>query len=161
MNRVFLALGSNLGNRKRNLERALELLEEMGIKVLRKSNIYETEPVGFTFQPKFFNMVIEGETERSPEECLSVIKGIERRLRRIRLFKNSPRTLDIDLLFYNQEIIERPHLKVPHPELHRREFVLRPLSEIAPQFYHPKLNKTIEEILREKGNGEGIKLYRD
>ncbi|MEO0116710.1 MAG: 2-amino-4-hydroxy-6-hydroxymethyldihydropteridine diphosphokinase [candidate division WOR-3 bacterium] len=161
MNRVFFALGSNLGNRKRNLEKGLQLLERMGIKIRKKSRIYETEPDGFPYQPKFLNLVVEGETEKSPEECLLIINEIEKRLKKVRIFKNAPRTLDIDLLFYNQEIIEKPNLKVPHPKLQEREFVLRPLAEIAPQLYHPKLNKRIEELLKEKGNGKGIKLYCD
>ncbi len=161
MNKVFLALGSNLGNRKRNLEKAVKLLEEMGIKVLRRSRIYETKPVGFPFQPKFLNLVIEGETEKSPKAVLLLIKEIEQKLKRIRLFKNSPRTLDIDLLFYNQEIIEESDLQIPHPRIQERPFVLRPLSEIAPELYHPKLKKRINEILKEHANGKGIKLYCD
>ncbi len=149
MRGIFFSLGSNLGNRKKNLERGCLLLEKMGIRILKRSRIYETEPVGFSCQPRFFNMVIEGETEKSPEECLSLIKKIEQKMGRIRLFKNSPRTLDIDLLFYDQSVIEEKDLKVPHPEIPRREFVLKPLAEIAPDFCHPQLKKKIKELLRQ------------
>lgn len=162
MSRVFLALGSNLGNRKRNLERALKLLEEMGVEIKKRSRIYVTKPCGFRWQPRFLNMVVEGETEKSPEECLLAMKEIERRLRRVRLFKNSPRTLDIDLLFYEDKVIDKPNLKVPHPLLHKRRFVLLPLQEIAPQFRHPRYKKSIAELLKELNNGgKGIKLYCD
>uniref|UniRef100_A0A7C3YSV3 2-amino-4-hydroxy-6-hydroxymethyldihydropteridine diphosphokinase n=1 Tax=candidate division WOR-3 bacterium TaxID=2052148 RepID=A0A7C3YSV3_UNCW3 len=161
MKKVFLALGSNLGNRKKNLEKGLTLLKKMGIRIIRRSRIYETEPVGFPFQPRFLNIVVEGETEMSPKDCLLKIKEIEKRLKRVRFFKNAPRTLDIDLLFYNQEIIEEGDLQIPHPRIPERLFVLRPLSEIAPDFYHPKLKKRIEEMVKECGDGKGIKLYCD
>lgn len=147
-NIVYIALGSNLGNRFLNIKEAIfSLAEKMGI--LEISSIEETEPVGFLNQPKFLNSVLKAQTELTLREVFSLAKDIEKSMGRISNFKDGPRIIDIDILFYNDEVIDEPDLKIPHPRLQERGFVLKPLAEISPEFKHPVLNKTIRELLIE------------
>ena len=125
--KVYLGLGSNLGDREGNLLQACELLG-----CLEKSKIHETEPFGVLDQPKFLNMVCEIETELSPRELLLFVKNIEKKLGRKKREKWGPREIDIDILFYGDQIIDEPDLKIPHPGIKERDFVLKPLKEIAP-----------------------------
>lgn len=145
---AYLSLGSNLGNRAQYLEKALKYLELHTIKVLQTSNLYETEPVGFTEQPWFLNQVIQIQTELSPQKLLNILQKAEKNAGRMRSILWGPRTLDIDILFYNNEIIKTDKLIVPHPLLHERKFVLQPLTDIAPHFHHPVFQKTVEELLK-------------
>ncbi|MCA9373558.1 MAG: 2-amino-4-hydroxy-6-hydroxymethyldihydropteridine diphosphokinase [Candidatus Gracilibacteria bacterium] len=147
MKKVYLGLGSNLGDRGRNLQEALVLLERWGVKIVRSSSIYETEPWGYLDQDWFFNMVVEGETELSPEELLQATQAIERALKRVKKIHLGPRTMDIDILFYGDMVMDKPELKIPHHGIADRKSVLVPLNEIAPDFVHPILKKSIGELL--------------
>jgi len=131
--RAFLSLGSNLGNRKENLQRAVEALAaHPGIRLAASSSIYETEPVGFRDQPRFLNSVIEVETELSPGELLDVAHGIENDMGRVRTFKWGPRVIDVDILIYDGACEDSEKVIIPHPRMLERAFVLAPLAEIAP-----------------------------
>lgn len=157
--KVYLSLGSNLGCRLTNLERALNLLERGGCRVLKISRVYETAPLYYFKQPAFFNLAAACETSLSPEELLALIGRVENALKRRRLFKNGPRTLDADILFYDGQIIDRPGLAVPHPRLAEREFVLAPLAEIAPALRHPATGLTVKQLfarLPEKGGARPL-----
>ena len=150
MVRAFLGVGSNLGGREKNLSRAKILLEKRkGVKVAKVSPVYETEPVGGPPQGKYLNAVWEIETDLGAEELLKVLLQIESELGRKRRLRNEPRPIDLDILFYGSEVIRRPGLVIPHPRLHEREFVLRPLADLAPAFVHPELRKTVRRLLEE------------
>ncbi len=149
MTTIYIGIGSNLGDREGTCLKALEELEKRGIKVTKKSSRYETEPWGVRDQPKFINMVVEADTDLSPEEVLKVIKEIERNFGRRETLRWGPRVVDLDILFYNDLVIDEPDLRIPHPHMHERDFVLKPLSEIAPEAIHPLLKKTVREMLSE------------
>ena len=143
----YLGLGSNIGNRKENMLKAKSALNSSSqVNVLQSSTIIETDPVGNTNQPKFLNCVLKIETNLKPAELLTKCLEIESKLRRIRIKKWEPRIIDIDILLYGDKIIKEDYLVIPHPELHKREFVLRSLVEICPEFIHPKMNNTILQI---------------
>jgi 2-amino-4-hydroxy-6-hydroxymethyldihydropteridine diphosphokinase len=147
MNKTSLLLGSNMGNSIEILSTAIEQIEEKIGSVLLGSDLYATAAWGNTSQPDFLNQVIEVATPLDAAETLEIILSIEKNMGRIRTIKNAPRIIDIDILFFNNEIINRSNLIVPHPEIQNRRFVLTPLNEIAPQMIHPVLNKTIEQLL--------------
>ena len=132
---VFIALCTNIGNRKQNLQAALEKIAE-ATKITKESSIYETNPVGYKEQGKFLNMAIEIETELSPVELMTALHEIEHKMGRNRDtgIKNGPRIIDLDILLYGNEKIDKPNLKIPHPRMHEREFVLKPLSEINHEY---------------------------
>lgn len=144
---VYLSLGSNVGDRERNLQQAIERLSALG-KVLRVSSFYETEPVDFTHQPWFLNCAVALETEKMPRQFLSSIMKIERALGRDRQTTQpkGPRTIDIDILLFGNAVIDFPTLTIPHPAMHQRRFVLEPMTEIAPDLHHPIFKKTIREL---------------
>ena len=149
MNRLFLITGGNIGDRKKNLETAAALIQKQIGKIMRLSAIYETEAWGITNQPAFYNQVLEIETLLSPREVLYLILKIEEEMGRKRSIKNAARIIDIDILFFNHEIIKEHNLIVPHPEIANRRFVLLPLLELEPHKIHPVLHKSIQELLSE------------
>jgi 2-amino-4-hydroxy-6-hydroxymethyldihydropteridine diphosphokinase len=144
---AYLSLGSNLGDRTANLRQALEYLATAGGEVVRRSSIYETEPQELREQPWFLNQVVEIGTSLSPPDLLARIWEIERELGRQRAIAKGPRTIDIDILFYGDEIVDTPELQIPHPRLAERRFVLQPLAELAPDLRHPKTSRTVSEML--------------
>lgn len=146
---AYLGIGSNLGNREENCLRAIELLEKKGIKIKKRSSLYETKPWGIENQPLFLNMAIEIETNLQPEKLLKLLKDIEVELGRKNTIKWGPRIIDLDILLFNDIIVDKKDLKIPHPLMHKREFVLKPLSEIAPEIYHPLLKCRIDELLQQ------------
>lgn len=146
---VYLLLGSNLGNRKEILDKAIELLSQKIGVIISQSKDYETAPWGVTNQPDFLNLAVSIQTRLEPLQILEITQSIENQLGRVRKEKWGARLIDIDILFYGNEIIDEPILKIPHPLLQERDFALSPLSEIAPNFVHPVFGKTVLE-LREK-----------
>jgi len=148
MAEVYLLLGSNMGERQRFLNEAARLLQERAGTILKRSSIYETEPWGHTNKNNFLNQVLLVETSLNPYELLKVIKAIETKLGRIRKTQQySPRCIDIDILFYKNEVYFSDDLVIPHPRLHDRMFTLVPLNEIAPDYLHPIVKKTIRKLV--------------
>jgi len=144
---VFLGLGSNLGDREGALEDALGRLAAHGFRVTRRSSLWLTEPVGGPPQGWFLNAAAEGETALRPETLLEACLSTEREMGRVRVERNGPRKIDLDILFFGDERLDTPGLVIPHPRLHERRFVLEPLAEIAPGFVHPVLGLTVRELL--------------
>ncbi|HEX2992123.1 MAG TPA: 2-amino-4-hydroxy-6-hydroxymethyldihydropteridine diphosphokinase [Anaerolineales bacterium] len=151
---VYLALGSNLGDRHENLRQAVAALSPQ-IDIKAKSHIYETDPWGYEDQPKFLNMAVRGLTYLEPEPLLKHLKRLEIALGRHMTFANGPRSIDIDILFFDDLILDTPLLTLPHPRLHERGFVLLPLMDIAPDLIHPLLKKSIRELTA-SSNLDGI-----
>jgi 2-amino-4-hydroxy-6-hydroxymethyldihydropteridine diphosphokinase len=147
--RVILSLGSNVGDKLQHLHDAKKQLAENGCKIIKQSSTYETEAWGNQNQDAFYNEVIEVETAMSAEWLIRLILYTEKSLGRIRNEKWAPRTIDIDILFFNDEIIHQENLRIPHPHLHERRFVLIPLNEILPSLIHPVFKKTISQLLNE------------
>lgn len=129
---IYLGLGSNLGNRKDNIRKAVLYLKAHDIKIRKLSTIIETEPVGGPKQRKFFNAVLKGETKLLPEHLLKILKSIEKTMGRKKTVTNGPRPIDIDILLYGKRCIKKRNLIIPHPRMFERDFVIRPLKEIAP-----------------------------
>jgi 2-amino-4-hydroxy-6-hydroxymethyldihydropteridine diphosphokinase len=153
---AFLGLGSNLGDREANINKALVELVRLGRCSLRKvSSLYETKPVGIEDQPQFLNMAAEVETGLAPKQLLERIREVERRIGREKTFKWGPRVIDIDILLYDDLHVAEDNLEIPHPEMHRRGFVLIPLAEIAPSAKHPVLGLTVLELSEAVGS-EGV-----
>jgi 2-amino-4-hydroxy-6-hydroxymethyldihydropteridine diphosphokinase len=146
MAEVYLSLGTNLGSRLENLESAVQALAPE-VRVLKLSPVYLTAPWGYTDQPDFLNQVVKGETGLAPEELLAFLKSLEAALGREPTFRYGPRLIDVDLLFYDDLILETTGLVIPHPRLHERPFVLVPLADLAPDLKHPAMGKTIIDLL--------------
>jgi len=142
---VYLSLGSNVGDRMAHLREAVTRLSSVG-RVIGVSPIYETEPVDFTGQPWFLNCAAALETGKTPQQLMAGIIAIETDMGRRRVQKKGPRLIDIDILLFDDVIIDAPELIIPHPAMHERRFVLEPLAEIAPEVVHPVLKKTIREL---------------
>jgi len=154
---VYLALGSNLGDRLANLRTAIAALPP-SVVVRQSSPVYETPPWGLTDQPAFLNMVVKAETRLEPAALLATLKRIEQELGRAPTIRWGPRVIDMDILFYDDLVLETPEATIPHPRLHERAFVLVPLADLAPDLRHPVLGKTVAETLAECDTS-GIKQY--
>lgn len=154
---IYLALGTNLGDRFANLQAAIAVLPPT-IRVLNQSPVYETLPWGLTAQPAFLNMVLKGQTALAPVELLKRLKLLETELGRLPTVRWGPRRIDMDILFYDKLILDTPELTIPHPRLHERAFVLVPLADLEPDLVHPVLGATIKQ-LRSALDTTGVKRY--
>jgi 2-amino-4-hydroxy-6-hydroxymethyldihydropteridine diphosphokinase len=154
--RAYLSLGSNTGDRAANLHAAVSRLSQVG-NIVAVSSLYETEPVEFTSQPWFLNCAVGMDTERSPTELLQAALAIERGMGRQRTQQKGPRNIDIDVLLFEHDVVEEHGLKIPHPGLAARRFVLEPLAEIAPEAMHPALKKTVREMLADLPSGQAVR----
>ncbi|HEY2647995.1 MAG TPA: 2-amino-4-hydroxy-6-hydroxymethyldihydropteridine diphosphokinase [Puia sp.] len=149
MNKAYLLTGGNEGDRYRNMQQARTNIEHICGQLLQVSSLYETAPWGKTDQADFLNQVLLIDTKWNPRELLKAILQIEEKGGRVRTLKNAPRSIDIDILFYNHLVIEETGLSIPHPRIAERRFVLEPMNEISPRFEHPVLHKTIHQLLLE------------
>jgi len=148
LKKVFIGLGSNLGDRLSNLRTALEEMSSLpGTRLLETSSTYETLPWGYENQPKFLNLVCVVKTSLTPLQLLAELKRIEEGMGRTRSFRYAPRPIDLDILLWGAEVIASAELTVPHPQLHLRDFVLRPLTELNPDLIHPTLKRRVGQLL--------------
>jgi len=154
---VYLSIGSNLGNRQENLDRALKLLSER-MRMGKVSSIYDTEAVGPVSQPRFLNLACEVFTRLTPEGLLALVKGIEQKMGRYSR-SGEPRIIDIDIVLYGDQVVNTPSLVVPHPKMHERSFVLIPLAEIASDVVHPTLKKTMKELNKAIKEKQGVMKF--
>ena len=157
--RVYLSLGSNIGDREANLREALARLGQLGT-VVAVSSFYETEPIEFTAQPWFLNCAALLETEKMPRQLLKALLDLEREMGRRRVQAKGPRKIDIDILLFGNAVVEAKGLTIPHPALHERRFVLEPQAEIASDVRHPVLKKTIRELRDGLGSGQEVRRLR-
>lgn len=159
MKAIYLSLGSNIGDRALNVARAIEALPPRGVRVVRQSSLYETEPVELRAQEWFLNCVAEVETDLTPQELLHALLEIERSMGRLRVRPKGPRIIDMDILFFGSAIVGQAGLQIPHPRMVERRFVLVPFAEIAPGAVHPALKKTITELLVETPDKSEVRLF--
>jgi len=157
MSVIYLALGTNLGDRAANLRAAIKALAPQ-VDITAESDIYETAPWGYADQPAFLNMCLRAETDLSPLDLLAYIKELETSLGRVPTIQYGPRQIDIDILFYDALVLDSPPLVIPHPHMHERAFVLVPLADIAPHLIHPIIGLTVFDLLTEC-NVTGIRRF--
>ena len=157
MHTIYLALGTNLGDRMDNLRLAVAALSPT-LRVTGLSQVYETPPWGYADQPAFLNMTLAAETDLEPLALIAFLKKLESDLGREKTFRNGPRLIDIDILFYYDLIFEQADLTIPHPRLHERAFVLVPLNDIAPNLMHPVLKRTVRDLLKDVDT-KGVNLH--
>lgn len=156
----YLGLGSNRGDRRANLARARKLLRAAGVRILRASKIYRTQPVGFARQRWFYNQVVEAEAALSPFDLLEIVEGVESRMKRRPSFRFGPRRIDIDILLAGKNVIRTRKLVIPHPRMAERDFVLVPLSEIAPDVIHPVLHRSALDLRQASRDRHQVKEVR-
>jgi 2-amino-4-hydroxy-6-hydroxymethyldihydropteridine diphosphokinase len=149
MPNAFIGIGSNLGDREDNCLQAIELLAREGLAVKKRSSLYETEPWGVKDQPGFINLVVEIETETDPRRLLQVLKIIEQGMGREDTFRWGPRIIDLDILLYDDLVLRDEEIQIPHPSMHLRDFVLKPMNEISPERVHPLLKRSVNDLLAE------------
>ena len=159
MNKAYLLLGSNMGNSQRQLKIAIKNTTLQVGNIIRKSKLYATAAWGNTDQPDFLNQVIIVETKLTALQTIDIILDIEKKMGRVRTKKNAPRIIDIDILFFNKEIIAEKNLDVPHPQIENRRFVLIPLNELSPNFKHPVTHKTIHQLLNDCADTLDVKKF--
>jgi len=159
MNKAYLLLGSNMGNSQQKLMIAIKNISRQVGYIIRESKLYTTAAWGNTDQPDFLNQVIIVETKLTALQTIDIILGIEEKMGRVRTKKNAPRIIDIDILFFNKEIITEKNLDVPHPQIENRRFVLIPLNELSPNFKHPVTNKTIHQLLNDCADTLDVKKF--
>ncbi|MBW3003997.1 2-amino-4-hydroxy-6-hydroxymethyldihydropteridine diphosphokinase [Candidatus Woesearchaeota archaeon] len=159
MVKAYVGVGTNTGDRERNIKRALCVLEGL-FEVSNKSSVYEAEPIGFMYNDWFYNAVVEIETELEPEELLKKLQMIEDQFGRDRSIKYGKVTMDLDLLFYEDKIMERFDLQLPHTKIPDRRFVLLPMAEIAPEFVHPLTHKSMKDMLKDVGMDKSVRKIR-
>ena len=158
MNKAYLGLGTNIENRETHLRVALTEISQLG-SITKQSSIYETSPVGYEAQDDFLNMVIELETELDPTELIIKLQEIEHKIGRIKEVTNGPRKIDIDILLFNNEVIDSKNLTIPHPRMHRRKFVLIPLKEIKADLTLPTTGESINTLLENLKNSEKVNIW--
>jgi len=154
---VFLSLGSNVGDREKNLRAAIAALPNLGVQLKKVSPIYETEPVDLLEQPWFLNCVVQGETVAPPAALLKKLRELERKMGSKKLVPRGPRLIDLDILVYGRQTIDTPELQVPHPRMHLRRFVLAPLAEIAPDLKHPSWSGSATQLLAALDDKSAVK----
>lgn len=142
---VYLALGSNVGNSEQYIEQAITLLKDKVTDIIQ-APMYRSRAVGYTSQPDFFNKAIKGHTELTPQALLMFVKTVEQKVGRIERFRWGPREIDIDIIFYNDKIVDKPSLHLPHPRFAERDFVLRPICDLSPKFVDPISKLTVSEL---------------
>jgi len=158
---VYIALGTNVGDREANLLQALQLLPESGVHLGRVSSIYETEPVDYLDQEWFLNAVLEAQTELDALDLLTALRLIEARMGSKKAFAKGPRKIDLDILLYGNETIDTPELQVPHPRMLERKFVLIPLAEVAPNLRHPSWKSGVARLLAATPDHSTVKKLHD
>lgn len=160
MTNVHLALGTNIGDRAKNLGEAIRRLSESGIRIIKTSSIYETEPVDYLDQPWFLNAVLEAETELTAPQLLAALRNIESQMGSKKPFVKGPRLIDLDILLYGNNTVDTPELQVPHPRMLQRNFVLVPLAEIAPNLRHPSWPATAFELLAHSPDHSVVRQFK-
>ena len=161
MQEVYLLLGSNVGNRAKNLAKATQQIAQRCGEVFVQSHLYETAAWGNTNQQSFYNMSVGIHTDLLPESLLVTVKEIEQEVGRVETIHWGPRIIDIDIILYAQEIVDLPQLKIPHPYMHERRFTLTPLAEVAGSAFHPVFNKTVNELLKECSDDSEVKAINN
>ncbi len=159
--KIYLSLGSNVGDRAGQIARAVEALTDAGVRILRQSSLYATEPVDFPIQNWFLNCVIEAETDLMPRQLLHALQQIERSIGRKKMVERGPRAIDIDILLYGTSVVRAPELQIPHPRMAERRFVLVPLAEIAPSLRHPTLYKAIADLLADTPDQSRVRRWQE
>ena len=151
---MYIGVGSNLGRRGEHIRHGLKMLKKRGFRIVKQSRVYKTKPVAMPGARNFLNLVVATDTRLSPAACLAEFRAVETALGRGRLRRNAPRTLDLDLLLYGRQVLRQRGLTIPHPRMHERMFVLRPLADIAPGLVHPVLRRRVRTLMRRMMNDE-------
>ena len=158
--KYFLCLGSNLGDKEKNLTLALFLLEKEGVEIIKMSSLYETQPVDFPRQPWFYNQLVEVRAKANPEALLDLVKKIEQKMGRKRGQKKGPRIIDIDIILAEDSVIRKKDLKIPHPKMEKRNFVLLPFMEISPDTVHPVFNEDMRTLWKKSDDRSIVKQIK-